>query len=324
MSFETRTAPRHPLVTPGFTIDRLPALKVAFEQMARDITGALRDVTGVPCVVTIEHMGVESMADVRPALGEDGSAALLDAAGWDYPIMAHANRLLVLSCLDLVFGGDGSTGAEGAFRPITKTERRFAASLLKKLGDAVRTSLQPLIDTHLNIKTIDEAEDIDHVVNRGQAAAVLQVRVDHRETIGYVMVAIPQIVLLGIRHILTRDTTATAAPGVDSAWRRKLETELQGTKVRLTAILREKSFSLGDVADFRVGKLIELQAPIKGRVLLQSADEPMFNCELGQADGCYSVRIDSFVSYEETAIEEIASEFGELSGTAAEGLENAW
>jgi flagellar motor switch protein FliM len=323
MSFENRTAPRHPLATPGFTIERLPMLKQAFEQVGRDISAMLRELSGTQCVVSVEHMGVESMTDIKPALGEGGTAALLLGPGWDYPIMTHASRSLVLSCLDLVFGGDGTTGVEAASRPVTKTERRFAATMVRKLGDTVRTSLRSLIEVPLDITVIDEAEDFERVLSRGQAAGVVQLRIDHREPIGYLMVAIPQIVLLGIRHMLMKEPAASTA-GTDTVWRRKLETELQSARICLSAILREKGFTLGDVAEFEVGKLIELKSPIKGRVLLQSADEPMYNCELGQADGHYSVRIDSPVSHQETAIEEIASQFGEFSPTEAEGVETTW
>jgi flagellar motor switch protein FliM len=263
------------------------------------------------------------MTDIRPALGDGGTAALLAAPGWEYPIMTHASRTLVLSCLDMVFGGDGSTGGEAAFRAVTKTERRFSGTLMRKLGEAVRDSLRSLITTPLDISMIEEAEDFERVLSRGQAAGVVQLRIDHREPIGYLLVAIPQIVLLGIRHMLTREATASTA-GTDPVWRHKLETELQSARVGLSAVLREKGFTLGDVAAFQVGKLIELQAPIKGRVLLRSAEESMFNCELGQADGHYSIRIESAVSHQETAIEEIASEFGGLTAGEAEGVEATW
>jgi flagellar motor switch protein FliM len=323
MSFETRTAPRHPLATPGFTLERLPVLKTIFEQVARDISGKLRELSGAPCVITIEHMGIESMTDIRPALGEGGTIALLKAPGWDYPILAHASRPLILSCLDLVFGGDGSTGAEAALRPVSKTEKRFAGTMMKKLGECVRGSLKSLFEQQLEVKIIEEAEDIENVLKRGQAAGVVQLRIDHREPIGYFIVAIPQIVLLGIRHLLTREPE-TSSTGSDTAWRMKLEAELQSAPIALNAILREKGFTLGDIVEFEVGKLIEFKSPIAGRVLLRSADEQMFNCELGQADGHYSVRIESAVSHQETAIEEIASEFGELHANVAEGLENTW
>jgi flagellar motor switch protein FliM len=323
MSFETRTAPRHPLATPGFTIERLPMLKTAFESIARDVLAAMRELTGIQCVVNIEHIGIESLTDIRTALGEGGTAALLAASGWEYPIMVHASRPLVLSCLDMVFGGDGSTGAEGAFKPVTKTERKFSATMMRKLGDTVRTSLKALIEPELVTSVIDEAEDFERVLSRGQAAGVVQLRIDHREPIGYLLVAIPQIVLLTIRHMLTKDSEASTT-GTDPAWRRKLETELQSARVSLHAVLREKGFTLGDVAGFQVGKLIELQAPIKGRVLLRTPDESMFNCELGQADGHYSIRVESAVSHQETAIEEIASEFSDLQPSMAEGVETTW
>jgi flagellar motor switch protein FliM len=279
--------------------------------------------TGVQCHAVIEHMGVESMSDVMPALGENGAAVFLTAPGWEYQIMAHSSRSLILSCLDLVFGGDGSAGGEAASRPVSKTERRFATTVLNKLSATVSATLSTLIEGKLTSKIVIEEEDMEQLINRGQAAAVVQMRIDHRETLGYLTVAIPQVVLLGIRHTLTRESAA-ATQGVDSEWRRKLETELQSAKVTLTAILREKGFTLGDVANFSVGKLIPLQAPIKGRVILQSAEEPLYHCELGQADGHYSVRIESAVSKQETAIEEIASEFGELGESEPESLESAW
>jgi flagellar motor switch protein FliM len=60
----------------------------------------------------------------------------------------------------------------------------------------------------------------------------------------------------------------------------------------VTAVLDEKSVSLAEVAAFKVGQVIPLDARIDGRIKLVCNNQPLFLCEIGQLEGAYSVRVD--------------------------------
>jgi len=75
-------------------------------------------------------------------------------------------------------------------------------------------------------------------------------------------------------------------------WARQLQAELKSADVTLTAILEERRMTLADVAAFKIGQLISLEARIDGRIKLECNDQPLFVCEIGQSEGAYTVRVD--------------------------------
>jgi flagellar motor switch protein FliM len=60
-------------------------------------------------------------------------------------------------------------------------------------------------------------------------------------------------------------------------------------------VIEERQFTLADIAGLRAGQLLILQANAKTKVKLECNAEPLFSCDLGQAEGCYTLRIDDYV-----------------------------
>ena len=71
-----------------------------------------------------------------------------------------------------------------------------------------------------------------------------------------------------------------------------MQQEINNTEVTLTAILEERRVTLADVAAFRVGQVISLEARIDGRIRLECNNQPLFMCEIGQLEGAYTLRVD--------------------------------
>ena len=63
------------------------------------------------------------------------------------------------------------------------------------------------------------------------------------------------------------------------------------------------AFTLGDIASLRAGEVLALQANAKTQVRLECNAEPLFFCDLGQADGVYTLRTDDFVDQEQELLD---------------------
>ena len=57
--------------------------------------------------------------------------------------------------------------------------------------------------------------------------------------------------------------------------------------------------SLGDLTNLKVGQVIELQATARSPVTLACNEQPVFNCQLGQLDGSYTLQIEELIHEEE-------------------------
>jgi flagellar motor switch protein FliM len=79
------------------------------------------------------------------------------------------------------------------------------------------------------------------------------------------------------------------------------------THVTLSAILDERPGTLGEVAAFHVGKVVELNATTNSRVRLECNGERLVWCHLGKSQGKYTLRVEEFIDREQEFLDEILS-----------------
>lgn len=119
-------------------------------------------------------------------------------------------------------------------------------------------------------------------------------------------ILIPQAALNSVRQQLGRDLSNDAAVR-DPAWTRQIESEIGRTEVAVKGVIEERHFALADIAELKVGGILQLQATTKTRIRLECNAEPLFWCNLGQGDGFYTLRIDESVNQEQEFIDDVLS-----------------
>ena len=82
-----------------------------------------------------------------------------------------------------------------------------------------------------------------------------------------------------------------------------MEVGVTKARIAVTAVLDELEMTLGDVAEFAVGQVLNLHGAGMGRVRLECAGREMFWCKLGQGEGRYSLEIEEPVEQEGDAVE---------------------
>jgi flagellar motor switch protein FliM len=123
---------------------------------------------------------------------------------------------------------------------------------------------------------------------------------------GQIYLVIPQLALQSIRQDLARapqDQPIATDPG----WTRQFESQISRAEVRVHAIIEDKHLTLADIAEMRVGGVLGLQATTRSLVRLESNNQLLFWCELGQADGHYTVRIEESVNEEQEFMNDMIS-----------------
>ncbi len=97
-----------------------------------------------------------------------------------------------------------------------------------------------------------------------------------------------------MRQSLSRDlSNEVSAP--DPFWSKKIHSEVGRAEVTVRAVFEEHGFTLGDIAELEVGKILQLQVTPRSRVKLEGNSEPLFWCQLGQAEGKYTLRVEDAV-----------------------------
>ena len=119
-------------------------------------------------------------------------------------------------------------------------------------------------------------------------------------------VIVPQSALTPLRQSLAR-VISGESNARDPTWTRQMRQEVQRTGVTVRAVLEEDDFTLGKIAELKVGQVLKLQSTPRSRIKLESNHQPLFWCHLGQSEGFYTVRIDELFDRDQEFINNVLS-----------------
>ena len=80
---------------------------------------------------------------------------------------------------------------------------------------------------------------------------------------------------------------------------------MQRTEVAIRAVLEADDYTLGDLADLKVGQVLKLQATPRSRVKVESSEQPLFWAYLGQNEGFHTLCIDEAIDPEREFINDV-------------------
>ena len=83
--------------------------------------------------------------------------------------------------------------------------------------------------------------------------------------------------------------------GRDSIWENHLTHELYRTDVQLQAVLGEKTISLNDLLNWKVGTRVMFTTTTGDELELRCGHFPMFKGPVGQKQGNIAVRIEKYI-----------------------------
>ena len=282
----------------GASKSRFPFLEDVFEQAARRHADELRRLQ--PSAF-FSSAGIEGGSLGDAVEGAEGSAiaAVFRVDEWSSHIVIKLTRQFLLTMVEMLFGGDGAEPAKTDERPFSAIESRLAKSVAlqfaKALEDAFGTTGR---SPEFRLERIESRLEFALAGRREDAAVSGKFRLKALGRGGLVFVIMPQAPL---NLLLGREQRTGAAQDGrgDGEWSRLIGAELRRSEVRLAAVLDERRVTLGEVASWKVGQTIGLKAGPASQVRLACNDAAILSCELGQADGVYTLRVAESIEEQE-------------------------
>ncbi len=277
----------------AFSATRYPRLQTVFERMLVANVDALREVFATPPQYVFKDIQAEPLGKVLDAIHEEGIAAIFAVPEWRSRIVFTIDRAFVYAITELAFGGDGAEPPFEAKRRFSHIEKNVSRAVLSVAARALQASLAPVSSAlTLVFERIETAMDTVSIDNRDSKAVVARFELRAAGRVGRLQLVIPEAAVRATR-------TPTGAPGEEPSADSpeaglyfQMQREIKKTDVQLTAILEERQVTLAEVAAFRVGQVIPLDARIDGRIRLECNSQPLFTCEVGQLEGAYTLRVD--------------------------------
>lgn len=287
----------------GMSIERMPLLNAIFDRMLTQCSESLRALCSTPAIFTIASTQTERMGDILSTFEGRVVVAIFQAGAWDSRIILACDHNFLFSMAEALFGGDGGEPVFEEERAPSNIEMRVGQAIFDRVARSMQASFSAVVETTIKFETLETRMDFAVIVPRGTFAIITTVNLQILDRTGEMYIVLPQPALNAIRQGLAHDTSRDTAR--DPRWVRQMQNEVTRSEVKVKGLIEEHQFTLGDIANLQVGQILPLQATAKSRVKLECNSQALFWCQLGQADGQYTLRVEEVVDKEQEFMDDI-------------------
>jgi len=288
----------------GLSVDRLPMLHVIFDRMSTSCAEHLRHMAASPMYYSLSGIESGRITEILEMYEANAVAGIFHAPEWDSHILIGFDRDFIYTMVEVLFGSDGSEPPVEEARGFSNIELRMAQTLFEQVAKALQASFSLIADTKFKLERIETRMDFAIIGRRNNQAVAAKFLLQALNRGGEMFVIIPQSVLNPMRKALSHVVTGESS-GRDPRWMKQIATEVKKTEVTLKAVLEERFLSLGEIADLKVGDVIELQATPRSRIKLEGNHQGLFWCHIGQSEGSYVLKVDEHIDQEKEFLDDV-------------------
>jgi len=249
---------------------------------------ALAGELGAPVTVDLQVVEVGRVPEARSRAGDAFALTIVSsptsADAMTLVMDAHAVAVMVSA----LFGGDPDQPVAPIERDLSQIEADVATTVFQEVATALNGSGRRSLDLRLPVPRATSGGEARRRILRDGAAVRIVFGVSTPTDTGTITVMIPQRILLS-----TRGATAKAEEGetTEFDWRARFSEEVMRSTVRLEATMPLARLTLGDLAAFEPGQVIEFEENAQLNARLSARDKTLFVCEFGKLGQNYTVRI---------------------------------
>jgi flagellar motor switch protein FliM len=242
---------------------------------------------GAPVTVDLRAVEVSRVPDARVHAGHTFAMTIIPSptSSDAMTLVIDAPAIAVMVCA--LFGGDPDLPVSPIERELSQIETDVATTVFQEVALALNGSGKRSLELRLPVQRAISGGEAKRRVLRDGAAVRIVFGISTPTDTGTVTVMIPQRVLLATRGGNANEDDHTTG----SDWRARFSEEVMRSTVRLEATMPLARLTLGDLAGFEAGQIIEFEETAQSQARLSARDKTLFICEFGKLGQNYTVRI---------------------------------
>lgn len=288
----------------GVQVDRLPMLPIIFDRVANQCSDLMRSIAASPCYFSMSHVEQARMTELLEPYEANAVCAMLNVPEWDSQVVLGFDRDFIFTIVEVMFGADGSEMPEEDGRAFSNIEMKICTKLAEMCCQTLTEAFAPATQATFSLERLETRMHFAVVGRRNAPAAAAKFLVQAINRGGEMFVILPHAGLQMIRRNLAK--SGDVEPGArDPGWVEQMKIGATRAEIELRAILDEQTLTLEEVSSLRVGQQLTLNTTPRSLIKLEANEQPLFLCQLGQADGTYRLRIDNVFDPEEEFLDDI-------------------
>lgn len=257
------------------------------ERAAPLLQKSLTSELGVPVTVDLRAVEISRVAEARSHAGDTFAMTIVASATSSdaMTVVIDAPAIAITVCT--LFGGDPEMPASPIERDLSQIEIDVSTMVFQQVAQALNGSGRRSLDLRLPVSRATSGTEAKRHVLRDGAAVRIVFGISTPADSGTVTVTMPQRIVLA-----SRDSAAGVSQDDHSAsWRARFSEEVMRSTVALEATMPLARLTLGDLADFEIGQVIEFEETARSQARLSARGKTLFVCEFGKLGQNYTVRI---------------------------------
>ena len=294
------SSPASPAETRAYIIERLvgetgepdrvvEAARALAERAIPAMLAPLNEMLGSPIGIKIRSVELARFANACPQGASNHAMAIASSDSSPDALMLLVDPDAVAVIVSALFGGDPDLPTSPIARDLSPTEIIVAGMAFKAAAEAINGSGERAFNLRFPLPPVVTGGELAKQVVRDGPAVRVDYSIFSGPSSGLLSLLIPQRVLL--KH---RGDTVAAKPGDKQAptdWGARFGEEVMRSSVRLEAVMPLSRLTLGEIADFHEGQIIEIDATAQSAALLSARKKTLFVCEFGKLGQNYTVRV---------------------------------
>ena len=257
------------------------------ERAAPLLQKSLTSELGVPVTVDLRAVEVSRVSEARSRAGDTFAMTIVASSTSSdaMTLVIDAPAIAIMICT--LFGGDPEMPASPIERDLSQIEVDVSTMVFQQVAQALNGSGRRSLDLRLPVpRAMSGSEAKRHVLRDGAAIRIV-LGISTPADSGTVTVTMPQRVVLA-----SRDSVAAAGENDQGAsWRARFSEEVMRSTVALEATMPLARLTLGDLAGFEIGQVIEFEETAQSQARLSARGKTLYVCEFGKLGQNYTVRI---------------------------------
>lgn len=264
----------------------IEAARALAERAIPAVLQGFADCLAAPVGVELRNVELARFADARPEDATGHAMTIAASASSPDALILLLDPGAIAVAVSTLFGGDPDQPVAPIERELSPTEIEVATMLFGEFAKAINGSGARAFDIRFPLAPSITGVDLRKQIVRDGPAVRIVFAVFTPAGSGKLTVLMPQRVLLKHRG---NGGSAEAAPNAD--WRAKFNEEVMRSSISLEATMPLSRLTLGEIAGFEEGQVIELDAGAQAQARLSARNKTLYVCEFGKLGQNYTVRI---------------------------------
>jgi flagellar motor switch protein FliM len=261
--------------------ERLPILEVILERFVLAIGPALKTYVGALCEASIDATEYMPMSEALEGMPNPSLISITEASDWEGPFATVIDPSLLISTLEITFGGRTAERSSWKPRSFTAIERKIGREMMTLILAELSETFAKLMPVEFMISHVETNPQAMVLAPPNTGCLRLRVHLTMDDRDGYLYFLFPYNAFSTIRPILAQPFHGGALGG-DKSWQKKMTDAIVDTEVSVAARLHETTVPMQEVLNWRKGQVLDLGIDADQLVTLCCGGHELYRAQSGK------------------------------------------